>query len=82
MFALTPHGTTFALPVTITLPFDATSVPAGATPELYKTDAQDAWTPVAGAVFSATSVTASITSFSFAQPVHGVERAVRSGCGR
>jgi len=74
MFALTPHGTTFALPVTITLPFDATSVPAGATPELYKTDAQDAWTPVAGAVFSATSVTASITSFSFAQPVHGVER--------
>jgi hypothetical protein len=27
MFAFTPHGTTFALPVTMTLPFDPTAVP-------------------------------------------------------
>src|SRR3954453_21732874 len=32
MFAFTPHGTAFAVPVTITLPFDPASVPAGGTP--------------------------------------------------
>ena len=34
MFAFTPHGTTFAVPVTMTLPFDPASVPAGVTPAL------------------------------------------------
>src|SRR6185295_5644990 len=29
MFAFTPHGTSFAVPVTITVPFDPASVPAG-----------------------------------------------------
>lgn len=29
MFAFTPHGTAFAVPVTVTLPFDPASVPAG-----------------------------------------------------
>ena len=29
MFAFTPHGTLFALPVTMTLPFDPALVPAG-----------------------------------------------------
>ena len=35
-FALTPHGTTFDLPVTLTLPFDRKSVPAGSSPALLK----------------------------------------------
>src|SRR3954470_7734062 len=35
-YAFTPHGTSFALPVTITVPFDPSSVPAGTTPILYK----------------------------------------------
>ncbi|HEX3141720.1 MAG TPA: hypothetical protein VHQ87_16820, partial [Rhizobacter sp.] len=74
MFAFTPHGTTFALPVTVTIPFDPASVPAGVTPELYKTNAQNAWEPVAGAVFGATSVTAQFTGFSHAQPMQGVQR--------
>ena len=39
MFAFTPHGTTFAAPVTITMPFDPALVPAGVTPALYKTNA-------------------------------------------
>ena len=69
MFALTPHGTTFAVPVTITLPFEPASVPAGLTPQLYKTNAQGPWEQIANAVFGATTVTAQITSFSFGQVV-------------
>jgi len=70
MFAFTPHGTTFAVPVTITLPFDPTSVPAGTAPALFKTNAQNQWEQVANATFGATSVTAQITSFSFGQILH------------
>lgn len=67
MFAFTPHGTTFAVPVAITMPFDAGSVPAGRTPALFKTNAQNQWVQVAGATFAASTVTAQITSFSFAE---------------
>jgi uncharacterized delta-60 repeat protein len=74
MYAFTPHGTSFAVPVTLTMPFDAASVPAGSTPALYKTDAQDEWGPVAGATFGADTVTARITSFSFGQVVSPLER--------
>ncbi|HKU13141.1 MAG TPA: hypothetical protein VJQ52_02025 [Steroidobacteraceae bacterium] len=38
MFAFTPHGTTFATPVTVTLPYDPSVVPAGTQLQLYKTD--------------------------------------------
>ncbi len=69
MFAFTPHGTTFAVPVSISLPFDPALVPDGATPVLYKTNAQDQWEPVAGATFESSTVTAQIASFSFAQVV-------------
>jgi hypothetical protein len=71
-FAFTPHGTTFAVPVTVTLPFDAASVPAGFTPRLYKTNAQDQWEPVANVTVDAGTMTAQITSFSFGTA--GVER--------
>jgi Calx-beta domain/ZU5 domain len=69
MFAFTPHGTTFAVPVTISLPFDPASVPAGTAPQLYKTDAQNQWRQVAGAVFGTDSVSAQVTSFSDATVV-------------
>jgi uncharacterized delta-60 repeat protein len=65
MFAFTPHGQTFAAPVTITLPFNPASVPAGGTPELYKNNAQNQWEPVVGATFGSSSVSGSVTSFSF-----------------
>jgi uncharacterized delta-60 repeat protein len=65
MFAFTPHGQTFAAPVTITLPFNPASVPAGGTPELYKNNAQNQWEPVVGATFGSSSVNGSVTSFSF-----------------
>lgn len=71
-FAFTPHGTTFAVPVTVTLPFDAASVPAGFTPRLYKTNAQDQWEAVANVTVDAGTLTAQITSFSFGTA--GVER--------
>ncbi|GAB4561480.1 MAG: hypothetical protein Tsb007_26200 [Rhizobacter sp.] len=67
-FALTPHGTTFAVPVTITLPFDPAALQAGVAPALYKTNAQNQWELVAGASFGASLVTAQITSFSYARP--------------
>ena len=67
MFAFTPHGTAFSTPATITLPFDPAGLPAGAIPQLYKTNAQDQWEPVANAVFGAASVSAQVSGFSFAQ---------------
>jgi len=73
MFAFTPHGTTFALPVTVTLPFDPASVPAGRTPTLYKTTAANQWAQVPNASFGSDSVTAQITSFSWVQ-VNGLLR--------
>jgi len=73
MFELTPHGTTFALPVTVTLPFDPASVPAGRTPALYKTTAANQWVQVPSASFGSNSVTAQITNFSWVQ-VNGLLR--------
>ena len=69
MFAFTPHGTAFATPATITMPFNPASVPAGATPALFKTNSQNQWEKVANATFGASSVTAQVSSFSFGQVV-------------
>ena len=69
MFALTPHGTTFAVPVTLTLPFDPASAPAGARLALYKTNAENRFERLANAAFGAESVSAKISSFSLAQVV-------------
>jgi len=69
-FALLPHGTTFAIPVTITLPFDPGTVPAGRTTQLFKTiNSQTEWQTVADATFGASSVSGSVTSFSLARVV-------------
>ena len=64
MFAFTPHGTRFAVPVTMTLPFDPASVPAGTTPQFYKTNAQSQWEQVANATFGASTATAQVDAFS------------------
>jgi uncharacterized delta-60 repeat protein len=67
VFAFTPHGTTFAVPATITVPFDPALVPGGATPKLFKTNAnQTAFEPLTGATISGASMSAQVTSFSFA----------------
>lgn len=69
MFAFTPHGTTFAVPVTVTMPFDPAAVPAGAAVALFKTNAQSQWVKVANAAFGANSVSGQVTSFSDFQVV-------------
>jgi uncharacterized delta-60 repeat protein len=69
MYAFMPHGTAFSLPVTITMPFDPSLIPAGSTPALYKTNAQSQWEQVANAKFGATSVSAPVTGFSHAQVI-------------
>ena len=67
MYALTPHGTTFAVPVTLTLPLDPATVAAGMVPRLLKTNARNEWQEVAGAGVGSADVSAQITSFSYAQ---------------
>jgi uncharacterized delta-60 repeat protein len=74
MFAFTPHGTTFAVPVTISLPFDAAAEPAGSAPELYKTNAQKQFERVVNAIFDADTVSAQVTSFSFVLPMKPIKR--------
>ena len=65
VFAFTPHGTTFAQPVTVTIPFDPATVTAARTPGFYKTNAQNQWARIPNAVFDANTVSASVTSFSY-----------------
>lgn len=66
MFAFTPHGTTFAQPVTVTVPFDPTLVTAEMTPRLYKTNAtQSAWDVVPGATMDGSAMHGQVTSFSY-----------------
>jgi hypothetical protein len=65
-FAFLPHGTTFAAPVTVTVPFDPTAVPANATAALFKSNAaQTLFEPVPGATVDGGTMTAEVTSFSF-----------------
>lgn len=68
-FAFTPHGTTFAVPVTVTLPFDPAAASVNVTPALYKTNAGNVWERVVGAIFDGDRVTATITSFSHAEVI-------------
>ena len=66
MFALTPHGTSFAVPASISLPFDASLAPPGNVPTLLKTNAaQNGWDVVAGATVSGNTLQAQITGFSW-----------------
>ena len=80
-FEFTPHGTTFAVPATVTLPFDPALVPAGVMPELYKSNAQNQWEQVASARYSPTTVSAQVSSFSVLRVVYpplSVVRVVRA----
>jgi uncharacterized delta-60 repeat protein len=68
MYSFTPHGAAFALPVTLTLPFDAAAVPAGQSPAFYKTiNGETQWDKIVSATFGANNVSAQATAFSFAQ---------------
>lgn len=64
--AITPHGTAFAQPATVTVPFDPAALPAGSTPTLYRAaDAQSPWLPLGNAVVSGSTMSATVTSLSY-----------------
>lgn len=63
IFALTPHGTVFRVPVTVRLPVEPAA--DGWRPRLYKTQAGGSWEPVPGAVVEGGFVTAQVESFSW-----------------
>jgi alpha-tubulin suppressor-like RCC1 family protein len=66
VFAFTPHGTTFATPATVTLPFDPSRVQTGFTPRVYKTNAaQSAWELTPGASVGTNTVSVQVSSFSW-----------------
>jgi 6-phosphogluconolactonase len=72
-YELTPHGTTFAVPVTVRIPFDPTQVPDDAKPTLYKAET--------GGVFAAIPTTvdgnmlvANISSFSWVLPAYAATK--------
>lgn len=70
VYALTPHDTTFAVPVTVTVPFDPAQVPGGRSVTLQKTNdaARTVWSVAAGATASGSMVSAQVSSFSHLFP--------------
>ena len=70
VYAFTPHGQTFAQPVTITVPVDPAQVPAGTAVKLYKTmnGAAGPWQEVAGATRTGNLISGQVTSFSDVVP--------------
>lgn len=65
--AVTPHGTHFSLPVTVSLPFDPNTVPVGNMPVLLKTNAAGDWESVPTAIFGTDTVRATVSGFSWFQ---------------
>ena len=66
VYEFTPHGTSFASPATVTVPFDPALVPAGAQLTMHKTNAaQTGWEEVSGATVSGSTMTGSINGFSW-----------------
>lgn len=64
MYALLPHGTTFAKPVTVRVPFDPTQVPDRALLKLFKAESGGSFTPVP-ATLDGDFLVAELDSFSW-----------------
>ena len=64
IFAITPHGTQFLKPVTVTMPFDPTLVPAGQTPQLYQAEPGGSFAAITTTV-AGTSLVAQVEHFSY-----------------
>ena len=62
-YEITPHGTNFAVPATVRIPFDAALVPAGATPTLYKAEPGGEFSAIVSTVVG-TMLVAQVTDFS------------------
>ncbi len=72
-YALTPHGTTFAQPVTVQIPFDADRIPTDASPVLYKAEPGGAFAPIDTTV-SGNTLVAQVTDFSWVIPGYASTR--------
>ncbi len=70
--SLTPHGTTFGLPVTLSIPFTPAAFAAGETPIVMKTNGQGGWQQLVVEVAGDT-LSAALTSFSDVRVVSGVD---------
>ncbi len=87
-YAFTPHGTGFAVPAMVTVPFDPTKLAAGATPLLYEAEAGGAFTLVATATVAGNTLQAPVSAFSYfvtaARPVSTALafNALSGSCGR
>ena len=64
VYDIGPSGTAFSQPVTVTLPFDASQFPPGASVRLLHGTGANSWQELPGLVVGATSVSAQTTSFS------------------
>lgn len=62
-YEITPHGTPFAQPVTVRVPFDTTQVPTGTTPTLYKAEPDGVFSEIATTV-DGNMLVAQVTDFS------------------
>jgi hypothetical protein len=62
VLAFTPHGQTFAVPVTITVPFSGTQAQS---PQLMSAQPGGAWSVVAGALQKGSTMQATVSHFSF-----------------
>ena len=72
-YELTPHGTTFAVPVTVKIPFDPLLVPDNAIPTLYKAETGGAFAAIPTTV-KGDMLVASISSFSWVLPAYAATR--------
>jgi 6-phosphogluconolactonase len=72
-YELTPHGTTFAVPVTVRIPFDPTQVPDDAIPTLYKAETAGTFAAIPTTV-DGNMLVANISSFSWVLPAYAATR--------
>ena len=73
VYSLTPHGTTFGVPVTLSIPFDPSAFPAGVTPAVFKTNERgDAWQQLVAEV-NGNTLTVAATSFSQVRTIIAVD---------
>ncbi|HEY6181571.1 MAG TPA: beta-propeller fold lactonase family protein [Terriglobales bacterium] len=67
IYALTPHGTSFATPATIQIPFDSDRIPTDATPVLYKAESGGSFAPIPTTV-NGNMLSADVSNFSWVIP--------------
>jgi len=67
IYALTPHGTSFATPASVQIPFDSTRIPSDAVPVLYKAEPGGSFAPIATTV-NGGFLSANVSNFSWVVP--------------